>query len=178
MALVLLVLALLLIPLPASANILFDWTGTCLTGCVGTATMHVETADAYVPGTTVQGRDLLLAGVYTDSNVTRDFLPGWLVNYIGFEFPVFGPEGAINMEDMGLVSHADGTWHFNCPVAAGGCPSGATGINGLWIEGAASGVPWPATAVLLLVALVPTARFSAAPRIATTRRSHRLTVER
>jgi hypothetical protein len=42
---------LLIGPLSAQANLLFDWTGDCLTRCVGQATMHAETIDAYVPGT-------------------------------------------------------------------------------------------------------------------------------
>jgi len=48
---------LLIGPLNAHANIIYNWTGVCQgiapvfnTGCTGQATLHVVTTDAYMPG--------------------------------------------------------------------------------------------------------------------------------
>jgi hypothetical protein len=92
---------LLIGPVSAQANLIFDWTGTCLTGCVGQATFHAVTTDAYVPGTVGLRPDLLEAR-YTDNRFTRDFMPLWLGNGFGFNFPVAGSQGDISEETAQL----------------------------------------------------------------------------
>ena len=79
-------LSLLFAPLPAAASVIFDWTGTCLTGCQGQATFHVETTDAYTPGVDLAGNQgfaglpvvptTILTARYTDSTFSVDLAVG------------------------------------------------------------------------------------------------------
>ena len=49
--------AVLLSPMAANADFIFDWEGQCTIGCVGTATAVITLTDAYVPGSVVGQTD-------------------------------------------------------------------------------------------------------------------------
>ena len=59
----------------ASANIVFDFSGTCTTGCTGTATGVLTLTNAYVYGTALTVSDLV-SFQYTSSDITFTILPG------------------------------------------------------------------------------------------------------
>jgi hypothetical protein len=77
---------LLIGPLNAHANIIYNWTGDCQgiaagfnTGCTGQATLHVVTTDAYIPGQVLFGDTphVLLEALYSDSTLTFDLGIQW-----------------------------------------------------------------------------------------------------
>ncbi len=176
---VMLCLTLLLFPLPASAGVLYDWSGTCLTGCVGTATVHAKTAAAYVPGTLILALPpfppevlaLLETFLYRDSTVTVDLAERWRSDGERFQLPAAAGALAEGLTAMSAEFHTrpDGTWILAAEGVRPGCTDGgicgytATGTGGAWTyvgsETYAPRVPWPATALLLLVGFVPTAVF-------------------
>ena len=128
-------LTVLIGPLGAQANLVWDWTGDCdgnvsfplpgqgggTQGCAGKATLHVVTTDAYIPGEEVGAPSftctpttctpvsplVLLQALYTDSmGVTFDFAS--VVNSInGFGFQI--PDGLGSFEGHGYFeSEAQG----------------------------------------------------------------------
>jgi hypothetical protein len=50
----------------AHANVIYDWTGTCGTGCTGTATAKLTLAEPYTPGDSLASK--YLAFEYTSDN--------------------------------------------------------------------------------------------------------------
>ncbi len=165
---------LLLFPLPAAASVLYDWSGTCLTGCVGTATWHVETVDTYVPGVSTStlpgGAAALLAAQYTDSNLTFTSRPVDPEVMLLPDLALGGPSLLWFFAEA-FTEKADGTWKYEAEVGGAQfcdpvelstrtfCEYLATGVGGVWSLDPPARVPWPATALLLLVGFVPTAVF-------------------
>jgi len=89
-------LVLLLLPLSAHANLIWDWTGDCeritqpptVPLCTH-ATLHVVTTDAYIPGEEVwphipPGPDpILLEALYSDGNTRFNLGYPWLTDGSG-----------------------------------------------------------------------------------------------
>ncbi len=167
---VLLFLVLLLTPLPAAANAIFDWTGTCVTVCMGQATLHVVLSDAYVPGTSVAfpPPSLLLEALYTDNVLSFD-LTGlqWQVDAQGLQVPTTTQPSVIRTMVDEFRSNVDGTWRFGgesllgklpgCVVDPNPCFYRSTGIGGVWVDGPAA-VPWPGGLFVAGLALLIAAR--------------------
>ena len=63
--------ALLLSPMAANADFIYDWSGSCGHGCSGTATAQIVLSDAYVPGTVI--RDATLLRLFTFSSSMGSF---------------------------------------------------------------------------------------------------------
>jgi len=91
---------LLIGPLNAHANIIYNWTGDCQgiapvfnTGCTGQATLHVVTTDAYIPGQVFFGDTphVLLEALYSDSTLTFDLGIQWPSNGDSFLLPASQP---------------------------------------------------------------------------------------
>src|SRR5882724_1516442 len=154
---VLLLLVLLLTPLPAAANVIFDWTGTCVTVCAGQATFHVVTSDAYVPGTSVAfpAPGLLLTALYTDNVLSFDLAPVWQITGMSFLVPTTATQaGVISLFADDFRSDTQGVWRFGgeslrgklpgCVVDPNPCTYTSRGIDGVWTR-----VPEPSTLVLL-----------------------------
>jgi hypothetical protein len=169
-------LVLLIGPLNAHANIIYNWTGDCATTCTGQATMLVVTTDAYIPGEVfhqnfpVQGT-VLLHALYADSNLTFDFaqffyLPGFGEFYV---WPDMSPNtsGAffgqiLEGQNQFLSNRGDvpGLWRvegesipgggLGCGSPFGTCRYLATGTDGVWTR---LQTPAPSTLVLLGVGL-------------------------
>lgn len=155
---------LLCTPGPAAASVLFDWTGTCVVGCTGQATMHLETTAAYVPGTGAGGvlpvgPDPLLIGRphYTDSQVEA-----LMTNFPALDFQLLLPAqdapgpAVVFYSEQSLRTFTDGTWRWTGqagPLSA--CDPGtlplclhtATGTSSAWHVAAA--VPWPPLGLLV-----------------------------
>jgi hypothetical protein len=169
----LLTLVLCLSPLPAAASMIYDWSGTCVTGCIGVATLHVVVSDVYVPGTVFQGAQgyflappsILLDATYRDSNVTYDLSHGGgNLDPLRFLLPA-DPSGTgrINTPAQTFASDAAGNWKVEGLMPTVGCDHGfpsdcsylERGIGGTWVidpPGAAA-VPAPATLLLLVLGL-------------------------
>ena len=166
-----LALVLLIGPLNAHANIIYDWTGTCGTTCSGQATMHVVTTDAYIPGQSFGQNPpgVLLQALYTDNNVTFDFAQFFYIIGFGefYVWPDMPPNssgaffGEILQGQNDFTSNranVPGLWRsagesipgggLGCGPNPGLCMYSATGINGVWTR-----VPAPSTFVLLGVGL-------------------------
>ena len=52
---------------PAAATVIYDWTGTCLVGCVGTASAVLTLNDSYTPGSALANADFVSV-TYTSSS--------------------------------------------------------------------------------------------------------------
>jgi PEP-CTERM motif len=166
---------LLIGPLNAQADIIYNWTGDCVTTCIGQATMLVVTTDAYIPGevfgqnSPVQGT-VLLRALYADSNLTFDFaqffyIPGFGEFYVWPNMPpntsgaFFGEILEGQNDFTSNRANVPGLWRIEgesipggglgCPTPFGTCTYSATGIDGVWTR-----VPEPSTLVLLGVGLV------------------------
>ena len=63
-----------LLAAPAKAVVVYDWSGTCTSGCVGTATGVLTLADSYTPGTLVSANDFV-SWSYASSSGSYSF-PG------------------------------------------------------------------------------------------------------
>ena len=158
-------------PLSAHANIIYNWTGTCVTTCTGQATLLVVTTDAYVPGEvftpTFPVPGVLLRALYADNNVTYDFASFFPVNGEFFIWPDMPPNtsgtffGEILQGQNDFTSNranVPGLWRsagesipgggLGCPTPFGTCTYSAAGTDGVWTR-----VPAPSTLVLLGVGL-------------------------
>jgi len=168
----------LLLVAPAQANLIWHWTGDCVSQIPTVplcqhAMIDVVTTDNYVPGTLVPDdylganpRPTILSFRYTDDAGIDtaevgllDF--GWSENGNDFLFPAINGEadGVLSTTATIFRSAADGTWR----VAGEGmipfaecdqlhnnfCASDARGINGTWTR-----VPGPATLALVAIGLV------------------------
>ena len=67
----------------AQANVVYDWSGTCLRGvtpgCTGTATGVLELTDAYTPGTTVEASEFV-SWSFSSDGVNYSVLAGDLIS--------------------------------------------------------------------------------------------------
>ena len=63
--------AILLSPMTANADFIYDWSGPCAWGCKGTATAQIVLSDSYVPGTVL--RDASLFQLFTFSSSLGSF---------------------------------------------------------------------------------------------------------
>lgn len=136
----------------------WTWSGTCLTGCTGTATL---TATAIADGAPLTGgwQTPLLTADYQDSQWSADFAL-YFRNGDGISvvLPISGVQlGYIDSDVEGFRTFTDGTWRFTTNV--GPCPPTcnyrATGIGSLWVDGPLTvAIPEPATAWLLGAALL------------------------
>jgi|SRR5215471_6795907 len=168
---------LLIGPLSAHANLIWDWTGECngvitpvhgggSNGCSGQATLHVVTTDAYIPGEVssssfFSGHVTLLEWLYSDENVTVDLAPN--ANFDGGPFLLPASpdgEGFLSLTaDFFQSPRPDGTWRFEGESLRPNCDPGidficgyeAMGINGVWTRVA---VPEPATLALLALGFI------------------------
>lgn len=138
------------------ANLMWHWTGDCVTNRGAPTLCHHATAefvtlDSYVPGTvfvydgfpTQSVNPTLLVARYSDDAGGTDGVPdfGWPNAGIFFEFPAAsGPGmGAVRTEVVDFRSGADGVWHFgaergapDCTMSPQDCSYRADGINGTW----------------------------------------------
>lgn len=156
---------LLIGPLSAHANIIYNWSGDCQRVLFGSmtlcshATMRFVTTDAYIPGQVFTPNfpvpGVLLEALYVDDLVTFDFAPfAFPINGEGFLLPAVLPgEGFISTFADVFRSDAQGNWRFEgeglTPDPCNGignpfCSYGVAGINGVW-----SRVPLPSTLLLL-----------------------------
>jgi len=150
-------------PLSTQANLIWNWTGTCITTCQGEATMHVVMPDTYVPGTGIGPQDSgIIEALYVDSNVGYDF-GGFRWTFVG-EGALWPAEsgaaaGGITIQEDRFRTFSDGTWNIGGQGIPGhelGCgqPPGvfctyvAGGIDGVWTR-----VPEPSTLALLGIGL-------------------------
>ena len=160
-------IVLLIGPLSAHANIIYNWTGDCqritqgsAAGCTH-ATLQVETTDAYVPGTTIfpSSMPTLLEFRYTDDNVTVDMALGWQLNGAGLLLPAGSAQTGELLSQVQFFGSDAGPWHMAAELLDPGCNGdnngsnpycgyGAAGVNGVWTR-----VPAPSTLVLLGVGL-------------------------
>ena len=161
---------LLIGPLNAHANIIYNWTGDCQgiapvfnTGCTGQATLHVVTTDAYIPGQVLFGDTphVLLEALYSDSTLTFDLGIQWPSSGESFLLPASQPgDGFFSLTEQTFKSNAQGVWQFEGETQEfpgcfrpGGpdsfCTYKAIGVNGVFTRV----VPIPPTLVLLGVGL-------------------------
>jgi hypothetical protein len=159
-------------PLSAHANIIYNWTGDCQrvtqgspTSCTH-ASLQVITTDAYVPGTIFGWspaeltHPTLLEFRYTDDNVTVDMALTWQPGGGDFfELPAGSAQSGFLLNQNQFFGSDAGPWHMsselldpNCNGDNNGanpfCGYGTAGVNGVWTR-----VPAPSTLVLLGVDL-------------------------
>jgi hypothetical protein len=155
-------------PLSAHANIIYNWTGTCVTLCVGQATMLVVTTDAYIPGEVFVRpfrftTPVLLEALYADGNAIIDFAARFnTLNGVAFMLPASPSEGGFFQIEASDFSSPNSTGGWN----AGGeevfpncdrthnplCGYIARGVDGVWTRLQTSMLA-PSTLVLLGVGL-------------------------
>ena len=175
-------LAVLLLAAPAQANLLWTWTGDCVSNQAGSqviplcrhAALLVVTTDAYVPGTPYipQGPtdSTLQTAIYVDdagaSNLNGPFIPdmGWSRNGVFFQFPAESgiAVGSIFIEQIvDFRERPDGGWLFSTQGAAPDCTRGETlgnlecnyFVTGINGTWTRAAVPVPEPSTLALVAI-------------------------
>lgn len=141
----------------AQANVVYDWTGTCLPGsvtpgCIGTATGVLELTDAYTPGTTVEASEFV-SWSFSSSDVNYSRTAADLVD-IFFNGPlpaVSGIElGAFRLTFTSGFFNADPTgrpfWDSRVPDSN----NRAIGEGSFWTL---RQVPAPATLALMVLGM-------------------------
>lgn len=113
---------------PASATIIFDWSGTCSSNCSGTASVTLTLTDSYMFGTTITPADVLSIA-YESNTITAD--AGGEPN---------STSGGINADgslssspviiDYGLFTFSDSTGAWSLTNSIGGTPD--SGTNGVF----------------------------------------------
>lgn len=135
----------------------WTWSGTCLTGCTGSATL---TATALADGAPLTGgwQTPLLTAQYQDSQWQADFAAYFRAgDGLDVVLPLTGVErGSIGSEVESFRTFTDGTWRFTtnafpCPPT---CSYAASGVGSLWVDGPVTPIPEPATTWLLGTALL------------------------
>ena len=177
-------LTLLVGPLSAHANIIYDWTGDCQRVLEGSntlctrATLHVVTTDDYTPGVeffpqlactfticTPVSSPVLLEFLYSDGVVTFDETFAWLSDGGSLQLPVLPPgeslpgEGRLMTTAQFFHSDINGAWRFEGEDLAPGCnglpPFGPfCGYGVTGINGVWTRVPEPSSLALLAVGLI------------------------
>lgn len=141
----------------AGAVIIYNWSGACSSGCVGTASAVLTLADTYTPGTEVMNGDFL-SFVYNSSSVANFTVPGdgtfalFLVAPGIFDNLLPAPPGGVAALGLDLAgsttgfgTQASGMWSFNyLPLAISD-----SGDQHNWTL-----VPEPSTALLFLAGLL------------------------
>jgi len=142
---------LLIRPIGAQANIIYEWTGVCngvvtpgIEGCAGQATLHVVTTDDYIPGGTFTphfacvgvtctpvATPVLLEFLYTDANSPPfDYTLSWLFDNGDLTLPALQPgesgpgEGELLTTAQVFFSHSDGSWRAAGEDRAPNCDAG------------------------------------------------------
>jgi hypothetical protein len=137
---------------PAHAVIIYDFSGTCTSGCTGTATGVLTLAETYIPGTTVAVSDFL-SWTYMSSNgsvsindVQGSNLTLPVTSGIGTGGLTFGAASGVLMGDSfgGSSGPSDWTVFFQTPSL----PDPNVGTSHNWAM-----VPEPSTLGILAVGL-------------------------
>jgi len=172
---------LLIGPLNAHANIIYNWAGDCdgiitpvhgggSIGCSGQATLHVVTTNDYIPGETFTphlgctattctpvSTPVLLEFLYSDDNIKVDLAPNWLFDSGFFLLPASLPgEGSFLTTAHFFRSDVNGVWRHEGESLRPGCDTGIDTICGYdakGFNGVWTRVPTPSTLVLLGVSL-------------------------
>lgn len=163
----LLVGLLLIVSVGAKASVVYNWSGTCASGCAGSAMAVLRLANTYTPGTAVSNADFQ-SFAYSSSSGTIS-APGGGAAFSEF-FSTFLP--AVTGASSNFILDFTGSSTVFCaPDAPGGpdagaCPDGVwamdfspTGIGGILDIGTDPGIwtrstPEPSTLALLALGLV------------------------
>jgi PEP-CTERM motif len=81
-------LALISAAAPASAAVIYNFSGTCDFGCTGTATATLILDDTYTPGTAIAGISQLISFTYYGTGVVPVFTINPTPSFMGGELPV------------------------------------------------------------------------------------------
>ena len=153
---------LLMVSAGANASIVYHWSGTCASGCVGPATAVLKLANTYTPGAVLSDADFLSFAYGSSSGAVSVPGDGSLFGFFSSSLPVV--KGA---STNFILDFAGGSTIFTAPDAPGGPDCGAC-PDGVWVMifsplgildiGTDAGVwvrtPGPSTLVLLGLGLL------------------------
>ena len=156
-----LVIATLLFAFPfwpaAHAAVIYDWTGTCNAGCIGSATAVLTLKDSYTPGTALTDADYeslsytSSSGAYANPpDLTFDFISGSLPAVSGTSLSLVTVVGFQGIDNF-FRSDSDGGWFSRFQAMN----LFDAGFSGSWQLRTATprDVPEPGTLVLFTTAL-------------------------
>ena len=126
----------------ARANVVFDWAGTCDSGCAGTATAVLTLADAYSFGTPIASADFVSL-VYKSNDLAADLTPASLF------------EGGLNADgsfvsSTFIIRDVSGFPQFNTGDTGGWEVASATGADS-GTGGVGGAIPEPSTWAMMLL---------------------------
>jgi hypothetical protein len=134
----------------ARANIVFDWTGTCLFNCKGTPSAVLTLTDAYVFGTTISAADFVSL-VYNSNDQSKDITSTSLltggVNADGsIALGVLNIRGPLNFPQFSETDEED--WQL-MPNATTTTPD--LGTDGKFTLAVNTAIPEPSTWAMVLL---------------------------
>jgi hypothetical protein len=129
----------------ANSAVVYDWTGTCATGCTGTATAVLTLTNTYVPGLTVDSSFFVS---FAFSSSAASFSTNTVSTLSGF-LPANSGIGVIFFVSGSNVFSTSGAWTAFIP------PNSLNGIENQWtLRTSVSAVPLPASAWMFISSLL------------------------
>lgn len=140
----------------ANALMIYDWTGSCSTGCTGNATATLTLADTYTPGSALTHTDFVSITYQSSSSMLSIPGDGFIESITGV-LPALTGFADVSLDFVGssfFETFASGAWEIDSGPPPDPMPIfNDDGNNGTWTL-SAEPIPEPTTLALLSLGLV------------------------